>query len=267
MTSVDSDAKTVMFMSVDIADSTTFKEKGHSLDDDPRWLEAFETFFKEVPLVLMGQIATAFAMTDDLPDISVWKVIGDEIVFRARVRSAEEALLITEAFYRSVVTCDARFVERWPLRIRGCCWAARFPGRNIEIKIPEMAGVDHIDYLGPDVDLGFRLISQADRGQVIVSLNLAEVLARLPERRGMRFHYVDRKVLRGVFVGRPYPLILITLPDCMPELWQWEDGDSQQLRALRDEPPTDAAALVDLASRIRTYLNRMCRLNIKLLEF
>ena len=40
MTSVDSDAKTVMFMSVDIADATSFKEKGHSLDDDPIWLEA-----------------------------------------------------------------------------------------------------------------------------------------------------------------------------------------------------------------------------------
>ncbi len=265
MTSVDSDAKTVIFMSVDISDSTIFKEKGHSLDDDPLWLEAFETFFKEVPLVLMGQIATAFAMTDDLPDISIWKVIGDEIVFRAQARSAEEAL--TEAFYRTVVTYEARFVERWPLRIRGCCWAARFPGRNIEIKIPEMAGVGYVDYLGPDVDLGFRLVSQVDRGQVILSLNLAEALASLPERRGMQFHYVDRKVLKGIFVGRPYPLILVTLSDCMPELWQWEDDDSQQLRALRDDPPMDTAALVELASRIRTYLNRMGRLNIKLLEF
>jgi hypothetical protein len=93
VTSVDSDAKTVMFMSVDIADATSFKEKGHSLDDDPIWLEAFETFFKEVPLVLMGQIAKAFAMADDLPDIGVWKVIGDEIVFRAQARSAEEATI------------------------------------------------------------------------------------------------------------------------------------------------------------------------------
>ncbi len=267
MTSVDSDAKTMIFMSVDIADSTRFKEKVHSLDDDPLWLEAFETFFKEVPLVLMGQFATAFAITDDLPDISVWKVIGDEILFRAQARSAEEALLITEAFYRTIVMYDARFFERWPLRIRGCCWAARFPGRNIEIKIPEMAGVGYVDYLGPDVDLGFRLITQVDRGQVILSLNLAEALASLPERRGMQFHYVDRKVLKGVFVGRPYPLILVTLPDCMPELWQWEEDESQQLRALRDEPPIDAVALVELASRIRTYLNRMCWLNIKLLEF
>ncbi len=59
MTSVDSDAKTVILMSADIADATRFKEKGHSLDDDPLWLEAFVTFFKEVPLVLMGQIAKA----------------------------------------------------------------------------------------------------------------------------------------------------------------------------------------------------------------
>ena len=130
-----------------------------------------------------------------------------------------------------------------------------------------MAGAWYVDYLGPDVDLGFRLISQADRGQVILSMNLAEALASLPERRGMQFHYVDRKVLKGVFAGRPYPLILITLPDCMPELWQWEEGESQQLRALRDEPPIDAMALVELASSIRSYLNRTGRLDIKPLEF
>ena len=267
MTSVDSNAKTILFMSVDIADSTSFKESAHGLDDDPLWLEAFETFFKEIPLVLIGQIATAFAMTDYLPNISVWKMIGDERVFRAQARSAEEALLIAEAFYRTVVIYDARFVERWPLRLRGCCWAARFPGRNIEIKIPEMAGAGSIDYLGPDVDLGFRLGSLAERGQVIVSLNLAEALATLPDRRGLQFHYVERKVLKGIFVGRPYPLILITLPDCMPELWQWEEDESHQLRALRDEPPIDTVALVELAGKIRTYLNRTCRLNLKPLEF
>ena len=267
MTSVDSDAKTVLFMSVDIAESTRFKEKGHALAEDPLWLVAFETFFKEVPLVLMGQVAKAFAKADDLPDISVWKMIGDEIVFRAQARSAQEALLITEAFYRTVVIYDARFVERWPLRIRGCCWAVSFPGRNIEIKIPEMAGIGYIDYLGPDVDLGFRLVSQAGKGLVLLSLSLAEALAALPERRGMQFHYVDRKVLKGVFVGRPYPLILVTLADCMPDLWQWEEADSQQLRALREEPPMEATALVDLAGKIRTYMNRMCRLNIKPLAF
>jgi hypothetical protein len=53
----------------------------------------------------------------------------------------------------------------------------------------------------------------------------------------------------------------------MPELWQWEEDESQQLRALRDEPPIDAASLVELASKIRLYLNRTSRLDIKPLEF
>jgi class 3 adenylate cyclase len=266
MPSIDHSPRTVVFMSVDIADSTRFKEL-YGVDGDPRWLEAFEAFFKEFPLVLMGQIASAFAETDDLTDVSVWKVIGDEIVFRAQPRSAEEALRVVEAFYRTVVAYDARFFERWPLRIRGCCWAARLPGRNIEIEIPEMNGVGQVDYLGPDIDLGFRLASQAERGQVILSLNLAEAFAGLPDRRGLRFHYIDRKVLKGVFAGRPYPLILVTWKDCLPELWQWEEEDSQQLSAIRDTAPIDPEALIELAGNIQRYLNRMCRLNIVPLEF
>ena len=130
-----------------------------------------------------------------------------------------------------------------------------------------MDGIGYIDYLGPDVDLGFRLVAQAGKGLVLLSLGLAEALAALPERRGLQFHYVGQKVLKGVFVGRPYPLILVTLPDCMPELWQWEEEDSQQLRTLREEPPIDAPALVELAGKIRTYMNQMCRLNIKPLAF
>ncbi len=266
MTSVDGDARTLIFMSVDIADSTKFKEL-NSLDDDPRWLGAFQAFFREVPLVLMGQIAKAFAETDDVPNISVWKVIGDEMVFRAQPRSAEEALHIAEAFCRTVVSYDARFFERWPLRIRGCCWAARFPGRNIEIEIPETDGAGNVDYLGPDVDLGFRLIAQADRGQVILSLNLAEAFASLPARRDMQFYHVDRKVLKGVFAGQPYPLILVTLRDHLPEPGRSQVDETRQQRAIRNEPPIDGMALVELASSTRTFLNRKHRLNIKVLEF
>jgi hypothetical protein len=57
------------------------------------------------------------------------------------------------------------------------------------------------------------------------------------------------------------------LPDCIPNLRQWEETESQQLRTIRDEPPIDPATMVELAGKIRTYLNRTCRLNLKLLEF
>ena len=56
---------------------------------------------------------------------------------------------------------DSKIFERWPLRVRGCLWAAQISSRNRQIEIPEMMGSDssqtYVDYLGPDVDTGFRL--------------------------------------------------------------------------------------------------------------
>ena len=143
----------------------------------------------------------------------------------------------------------------------------------MEIKIAETPGaaesVDgaYADYLGPDVDLGFRLAHHAGRGQFIVSLNLAEALAALPEHRNIRFHDVGQAVLKGVFHGRPYPLIMITFADCVPEFWQSETEPSPNLRALRDDPPIAADTLIALAERARRDLNATHHLKLRPLEF
>jgi len=263
--------RTLLFMSVDLAGSTNFKDVTTPKNGTPGWLEAFETYFKELPLVLMGQVAQAFLEAESVPEVSVWKVIGDEIVFQAEPRTAEEALLLTEAFYRTVVTYDARLFERWPLRIRGCIWAARFPDRNIAIEIREMAdmggGDAYADYLGPDIDLGFRLSPHAHFGQVIMSMNLAEVLARMPDRHGFHFHYLGKQVLKGVYRGRPYPPFLVSQPDCLPDLWTWEVEDPPQYRAVREDPPMPAADLIELAGKVRDYLNKVAQLGLEPLDF
>ena len=265
-------SKIVMFMSADLAQSAAFKATQQG-EGRAEWLTVFEAFFRELPLILMGQIAQAFDDVTTLPEeIAVWKVMGDEIVFSAEPRNAEEALRLTEAFYRTVMRYDARLLERWPLRLKGCCWAARFPGRNIEMEIPEMAtvggdGAVYSDYLGPDVDTGFRISGRADAGHVIISLDLAEALARVSDRRGLQFHYVGREVLKGVFCGRPYPLILITFSGAMPEVWQWEVEESHQAHVLSNEPPMQPEALIELTGQIRSYLNRMCGLSLTTLEF
>lgn len=260
MNSSSGEARTLIFFSADIVDSTKFKESVPDLDETPAWFDAFEAFFRELPLVFMGQVATAFAEVEDLPNIRVWKVFGDEIVFRVHSRSADDALRLTEAFQRTLVTYGSRFLERWPLQIRGCIWAARFPGRNIEFGIPEMAAGDgsadgaYADFLGPDVDLGFRLAHHAAPGQLLASLNLAEALAALPAQRGLRFHPVGQAVLKGVFHGRPYPLILIALSDCAPE-------------SLGGDAPITPHALIDLAARTRRDLNAAYDLKLIPLEF
>jgi hypothetical protein len=260
-----------MFMSVDLAGSTAFKAQTQGGGDSPAWLPAFEAFFREVPLIMMGQIAGAFAMEDEVPDCGVWKVIGDEIVFMARPRSGREAQLLCLAFYRMVVNYDRKLFERWPLRIKGCCWAAQISGRNREIEIPEMLGTDgdrsYVDYLGPDVDAGFRLASCGGHGLVIISSSLVQLLAGLEESEDIQFHYVGSKVLKGVYSGRPYPLFLMSMPDCMPETWEWEAEPYEGLQELRKNTPMPSAEIVDFLGRIQNYLNRMCHAGIEPLAF
>ena len=260
-----------IFMSADLAGSTAFKAQAQGGGDHPEWLEAFEAFFREVPLIMMGQIAGAFIEEDTVPRSGVWKVIGDEIIFMAHPRSAREAMLLLVAFYRTVVISDRKMFERWPLRVKGCCWAAQLSHRNREIEIPEMIGTEtdqvYVDFLGPDVDTGFRLAACGGRGQVIVSSNLVHLLAGMDEAADIDFHFVGRKVLKGVYSGRPYPLFLMSMSDMMPETWQWESDQDEGLLKLRQNQPMPPEDIVQLLDQIQTYLNRMCHADIEMLQF
>lgn len=260
-----------MFMSMDLSGSTAYKSGMRGGGESPEWLEAFEAFFREAPLIMMGQIARAFALEDEVPTSGVWKVIGDEIVFMGRPRTPREAHLLTVAFYRTVIDFDRRIFERWPLRIKGCCWAAQIGSRNREIEIPEMLGRDeqhpYRDYLGPDIDAGFRLTGCVGRGQVILSTNLVQLLAGLEEAADVELHYVGRQVLKGVYKGRPYPLFLMSMPDLMPETWEWEEDQDAGLVELSKNAPMPRQEIIELLGNIQTYLNRMGHAGIEPLEF
>ena len=260
-----------MFMSIDLSGSTAFKSETQTEGDSPAWLEAFEEFFREVPLIMMGQIAAGFMLEDEVPDCSVWKVIGDEIVFLAHPRSARQAQLLTIAFYNTLINYDNKVFERWPLRVRGCCWAAQISRRNRQIEIPEMMGSDssqtYVDYLGPDVDAGFRLAGCVGRGQLILSSNLVQLLAGMDDPADIRFHYVGCHVLKGVYKGRPYPLFLMSMENNMPRTWEWEAEPDKGLEALRDDAPMPYSEILELVNQIQNYLNRMCHAAIESLTF
>ena len=124
-----------------------------------------------------------------------------------------------------------------------------------------------MDYLGPDVDTGFRVASCGGGGQVILSSNLVQLLSRLDDREGTQFHYIGTRVLKGVYNGRPYPLFLMSMPDLMPETWEWEAEENKGLQVLRENEPMPPDEILDLLGRIQNYLNRMCHAGIEPLEF
>lgn len=232
-----SNADVVMFMSADVVGSTSFKVQAQRAGDD--WLEAFASLFRELPLVFMGEVAMAFAEHDEVPEAGVWKVMGDEVILIALPGSAEEAEGLAVAFCNTVRRCDQRLSERWPLNLRGTCWAAHLGKRNRRIEIPEMFGgrdgSPYIDFLGPDVDTGFRLSAHAGHGEVIVSPNLLESLAARGDA-ALRFHDAGSARLKGVVQGEPFPLWIASA-----------DGQSPR-------PSTDAAQVAAALCAFRRRL-------------
>lgn len=201
----------VMFMSADVVGSTSFKVQAQRERSD--WLDAFATLFRELPLVFMGQVAEAFIEHDDVPEAGVWKVMGDEVILIAMPASLAAAEALTVAFCNTVLRADERLKARWPLRLRGCCWAAEIGQRNRRIEIPEMFGGQdgspYADFLGPDVDTGFRLSAHAGHGEVIISPNLLESIARL-DRGLLQFHPAGEAKLKGVLQGAAFPLWIVS---------------------------------------------------------
>lgn len=205
----------VMFLSADVVGSTAFKAHTIGEGGQALWLEAFETLFRELPLIFIGKLAEYFFDEDDLPQSGVWKVMGDEVVFAALPHNLSHAQRVAAAFCDAVATYDQRIAERWPLRIRGCCWGAEMGERNRAIEIPEMLGGSedrpYLDFLGPDIDIGFRLSGHSRPGELILSPNLAEAFALLEEQRGLRYHFVGEAPLKGVCGGQPFPLVLVSV--------------------------------------------------------
>ena len=227
----------VMFMSADVSGSTDFKARAGQ--DASLWLEAFATLFRELPLIFIGQLAQSFMEEDDLPEAGVWKVLGDEVIFVALPQNVKQASLIAGAFVATVRDYDQRLSERWPLRIRGTCWAVELGGRNRMIEIPEMFGGSdgqpYRDFLGPDVDTGFRLSAHAGRGEVIISPNLAEAILAEGHHQGLDFDLFDQRPLKGVVGGQPFPLIMLRLAESSEHAGQSGGELLAKLQAQRHE--------------------------------
>ena len=219
MTSSLDQPRTLVFMSVDVVGSTAYKEQIEKIEGGAAWLGPFQRFFREFPLVLMGRVALCFDESASVPQISLWRIAGDEMVFVAEPESGQETLALFEALYQAFLYYHEKLSTDCGLGLKGCCWSVDFPHHNIAIEIPEIAsrgdgnGEAYVEYLGPDVDLGFRIAKHVRGGEVMVSLKLAETLANSGDPHGIVFRFAGSSVLKGVNFGRPYPLISACFED------------------------------------------------------
>lgn len=111
------------------------------------------------------------------------------------------------------------------LDVKGAGWVAAFPTPDVTVSLSETrrradqfdekfeADADSepsgIDFLGNGIDAGFRVGTRASADRVVLSIELAWLLALADGRgllKGVKFNYHDRHQLKGVLRDKPYPL-------------------------------------------------------------
>jgi hypothetical protein len=212
--------RSILLLSADIVGATAYKNErmGQNLGAEA-WLPPFERFFRELPLVFMGKLAQAFLEAPTVPRVAVWRVAGDEIVFIGEPASRDEALALVEAFANLTADFHVRLRTGWGLGLRGCAWLAPLDRDNVEIAVPEitMGGMGEAgrmgeatpfrEYLGPDVDSGFRLCKHGSPGELILSPLLALSLLEAGLDRRLAVRVEGEAPLKGLYAGEACPLL------------------------------------------------------------
>ncbi|WP_428680640.1 hypothetical protein [Sphingopyxis sp.] len=248
-----------LFLSIDMVGSTQFKAR-FTGQGSQGWLETFRNFFCNFPLMLAGQVGFEFIDSDSTPAIDVWKAMGDEVIFVAEPASAEEAVSILRALLRTMTLYERKYFERLPLRLKGTAWLVEFGEQNIELDIAELSagdGARHIDYIGPDIDLGFRLSKFARASSLVVSLDLMEQLLGAPNRDLLSLHLLGEEELKGVMFGRPYPVVWAADAETGFDFLPWEIKSCPLVAAAAAAPPTEIMRLQAAIADMRLYLRKM----------
>jgi len=247
-----------LFLSVDMVGSTEFKARFTGQGSEG-WLGIFQTFFTSFPLMAAGQIGMEFLDDDATPAIDVWKVMGDEVVFVTSPASAEELTSILVALLRTMQLYEERHFQQLPLRLKGTAWLAGFDGQNIEIEIPELSSGTgaHLDFIGPDIDLGFRISKFARPGSLVISLDVLEVVLGAGNADRAALYLMGKEPLKGVMFGRPYPIVWMLEAGERFAFLPWEIEQDSLMAQAAGMAPTPRAELTRTIEDMRHFLRKM----------
>jgi len=238
------DYRVRLFLSVDLTGSTAFKAKyaneREPLEPYPIWLNRTRNFYRVFPQVLtrhFGEFTAVLAGAKDYKDMppQVWKTVGDEIIFCIRIVCLEHLACCMRAFTKALSTYGAAInKQQSELDVKGSAWVASFPAPNVtivsasrintmepsnkvggQLSEAEETRADRLpgeyDFLGKQIDTGFRISRFAQVHELAISVDLAWLLTLLRERDlvDFRFTYRGKEILKGVIGSVPYPIITV----------------------------------------------------------
>lgn len=182
-------------------------------------------------------------------DPELWKAIGDEVVYTKCLTSQKEAVVCVAAWLAAVEDFRGQLKGgKFPdLDLKCTLWLAGFPVTNTEVVLQAFVGTNVADtdsgnpivengtllnqrysdsedfdksnirdFVGPSIDLGFRLGTLSTPRKCILSLELAHLLLNWSPLAGSPFsipvvRYDGRVALKGIMSGAPYPVFWLDL--------------------------------------------------------
>jgi len=213
-----------LFLSIDVVGSTAFKNKrGEDSDNKIQpWLSFFMQFYEDFKIIFLESCQEAQNKKTDLlwiedkkksanrPNIELfklWKSLGDELIFYVPLTHHKQALFYVHAFRDATNGFKSKMhtkgLTELDYKLTG--WLAGFPVINARInyELP--------DFIGPSIDIGFRLSKFSDQRKFVVSVDLALMLVKHTNH--LKLFYDGEHTIKGFLSDKPYPIIWVDMND------------------------------------------------------
>jgi hypothetical protein len=214
----------------------------------PPWLSPIANFFGSFreAFIREWKIFRGSALSelriDVADDPTFWKANGDELIFVKVLDDRREILGCVLAWLEALKAVRP-ILEKDGLDAKATAWTAGFPVTNSELVFELNPGAQNspyeddprllqfsllerwyqdstsqisllMDFIGPSIDIGFRLAAHSSVRRFVISVDIAYFLANLllpPTSRAKipRVLYGGKEVLKGVLDGKPYPIFWI----------------------------------------------------------
>ncbi|MDR3111513.1 MAG: hypothetical protein LBU65_17720 [Planctomycetaceae bacterium] len=231
-----------IFFSIDLEGATAYKVQKRKQVDDNDWCSVFESFYKELPIRFIHAYrkpANSQTTTNTTEPVlpTLWKFVGDEVLLYSPLTSSRQIPEHLRAFRQTIIDYNKKLKQQnMSVRCKGTAWIAGFPINNRIVFTPNKTAQSRnfdselaVDFIGSSIDCGFRLTKFSSPRMLVISLDLAWMLAETVKNFdatdfdsvGSKIRYAGKHELKGVFSGKPCPVFWLDTLDEAPVEDKW----------------------------------------------
>ncbi|MFI3172555.1 MAG: hypothetical protein R3Y58_09380 [Eubacteriales bacterium] len=198
-----------MFVSFDLVNCTLFKSTHKGM-----WASGVSKILEDIIHIFANSKINGYRF---------WKIIGDEVVYTINIQYIRDIDDILAEIYRAVVDMNCRIrtaqigdseTAKY-LSTKATVWMADISPANLradnfytEYMINE--NILHSEYLGTDIDTGFRIAKYTQSNRVVISFEVAALFLKEEalKKDFDKVKFVGLRTLKGIWNGRKYPIFM-----------------------------------------------------------